>query len=194
MTPQLRALVALVVVLGACRGETSLEPPIVVLRNMFDQDRYDPQSESRFFADGRTMRMPVANTVPRETVLDPVIGQGRLSDDSGYALEIPGPVIAGHGGMLALLDRGRERFGIYCAPCHGGTGVGNGRVVERGKLQPAPTNLQDERIRHIPDGQLFATMSNGVRNMPAYGPQIPVVDRWAIVGYVRALQVSQGGE
>jgi len=193
----LRPVTALVLVglaVGGCRGETSVSPPIVPLRNMFDQDRYDPQQESKFFADGRTMRMPVANTVAREAVIHPVLGKGRLPDDTGYALEIPGPIVQQAGGMTALVERGRERFNIYCAPCHDGAGTGNGRVVERGKFNPPPTNLHDERVRQMPDGQLFATISNGVRNMPPYGPQIPVADRWAVVGYLRALQVSQGGQ
>jgi mono/diheme cytochrome c family protein len=93
--------------------------------------------------------------------------------------------------MDATLARGQERFGIYCAPCHGLDGVGQGMVVKHGLIQP-PTYHQD-RLRHIPDGQLFATIENGIRNMPAYGPQIPTFDRWAIVSYVRALQISQQG-
>lgn len=176
-----------------CRGTTSTSTPIVPLRNMFDQDRYDPQAESHFFADGRTMRTPVAGSVAREAVIDPVLGQGRLADDSGYVLEIPPAAIAQYGSMGALLDRGQGRFNIYCRPCHDGTGSGHGRVVEHG-LKPVPPSFHDERIRKIPDGQLFATITHGVRNMPAYGPQIPVVDRWAVVGYVRALEVAQGGE
>jgi len=102
--------------------------------------------------------------------------------------------------MEKLLTRGQERFGIYCAPCHGLTGDGKGMVVcKRDKVTdpcesrgfaPLPS-YEDERLRHMPDGQLFATISHGVRTMPAYGPQIPVSDRWAIVSYVRALELSQ---
>jgi mono/diheme cytochrome c family protein len=179
--------------LGACRGRTTVEPPIVPLRNMFDQDRYDPQSESRFFADGRTMRVPVEGTVSREAILDTAVGQGRLADDSGYVLEIPAGAVEQHGSMAALVERGRDRFNIYCRPCHDGTGAGKGRAVARG-LQPEPPTFHQERIRQMPDGQLFATVSRGVRNMPAYGAQIPVRDRWAIVGYVRALQLAEAGE
>ena len=94
----------------------------------------------------------------------------------------------------------RSRFGIYCAPCHGGAGDGRGQVwlrsqgggVANSYQYIQPTNLHDERLKHVPDGQLFATISNGIRNMPAYSAQIPVNDRWAIVAYVRALQVSGG--
>jgi len=178
--------------LAGCRGQTSAEPPIVPLRNMFDQDRYDPQSESSFFADRRTMRMPVVDTVPRERELDPEVGQGRLFDDSGYALEIPTSVVERMGGPSALLDRGEERYGIYCAPCHDGTGGGQGLVVTRANWQPAPPTFHQDRIRQMPDGQLFATITHGVRLMPSYGARIPIADRWAIVSYVRALQLSQG--
>ncbi|MGA7121794.1 MAG: cytochrome c, partial [Polyangiaceae bacterium] len=96
--------------------------------------------------------------------------------------------------------RGQERFGIYCAPCHGQTGDGKGMVVckrdkpsdpcESRGFPPLPS-YEDPRLRQMPDGQLFATISHGVRTMPAYGAQIPIPDRWAIVSYVRALQLSQ---
>lgn len=177
---------------ASCRGQTSSEPPIVPLRNMFDQDRYDPQAESAFFADKRTMRTPVEHTIPRERELDPEVGQGRLTDDSGYALEVPASVIDRLGGAAALLDRGEERYGVYCSPCHDGTGGGQGLVIKRANWQPAPPTFHQDRIRQMPDGQLFATITHGVRLMPSYGARIPVDDRWAIVSYVRALQLSQG--
>lgn len=177
---------------AGCRGQTSADPPIVPLRNMFDQDRYDPQSESQFFTDGRTMRTPVAGTIPRERQLDPEIGQGRLPDDSGYVLEVPSAVVAGMGGPAAMLDRGEDRFNIYCRPCHDGTGAGQGTVITRSGWQPPPPSFHQDRIRQMPDGQLFATITHGVRIMPAYGARIPIADRWAVVSYVRALQLSQG--
>jgi len=184
---------------AGCRGQTSSSPPILPLRNMFDQDRYDPQSEiksyddgSKLFADGRTMRLPVEHTVPRERIVDPEIGAGRLGDDTGYVLQIPQRVIEQAGGMESLVKRGHERYDIYCTPCHDGTGAGKGIVIERGQFNPAPPTFHQQRLQQMPDGQLFATISNGVRMMPAYAPQIPVQDRWAIVSYVRALQLSQG--
>jgi mono/diheme cytochrome c family protein len=180
-----------IVVLG-CRGQTSSEPPIVPLRNMFDQDRYDPQSESKFFADGRTMRNPVQGTVPRERELDPVVARGRLPNDSGYVLEIPDQVIEQGGGGAALIERGHARYDIYCRPCHDGTGGGQGITVQRGPWNPPPPTFHQDRVRQMPDGQLFATISNGVRMMPPYAARIPIQDRWAIVSYVRALQLSQG--
>jgi mono/diheme cytochrome c family protein len=172
-----------------CRGQTSKDSPIVGIRGMYDQPRYDTQSKVPFFADHRSMRLPVPNTVPREIILDPPIAEGRLPDDSGYVLTIPRPVLEQRGGLEALEARGQERFNIYCTPCHDKTGSGKGMAVKHG-MMPPPTFHQD-RIRHIPDGQLFATISNGIRNMPAYGISVPVLDRWAIVAYVRALQLSQ---
>jgi hypothetical protein len=174
--------------LAGCRGQTSKDSPIVGIRGMYDQPRYDMQSKVPFFADHRSMRLPVENTVAREEILDPQIAQGRLPDDSGYVLTIPRPLLD-RGGLEALEQRGQERFNIYCTPCHDKTGSGSGMAVKHGMMKP-PSFHQD-RIRHMPDGQLYATISNGIRNMPAYGISVPVADRWAIVAYVRALQLSQ---
>jgi mono/diheme cytochrome c family protein len=185
--------VGLVVLLGptllGCRGETTKETPFVGIRGMYDQPRYSMQQESAFFSDKRNMRPPVEGAVSREEELDEGRGHGRLDDGSGYVLTIPPGLVKDAGGMEALVARGQDRFRIYCTPCHDNTGSGDGMAVRRGMLKP-PTFHQD-RIRHMPDGQVFATISNGIRNMPAYAPQIPVADRWAIVGYVRALQLSQ---
>ena len=178
---------------AGCRGQTSTQPPIIPLRNMFDQDRYDPQAESDFFPDKRTMRIPVAGTVPREREVDPEVGEGRLTDDSGYVPYVPSSVVARAGGMEALVNRGQERYGIYCGPCHDGTGGGQGMVITRAKWQPAPPSFHQDRLRQAPDGQIFATITHGVRLMPSYGARIPVTDRWAIVTYVRALQLTQAG-
>ncbi len=176
--------------LVACRGETSRETPIVPIRNMYMQPRYNMQGESAFFKDdGRNMRPQVEGTVSQEMTTDPEVGKGRLADGSGYAMTIPASVVEESGGMAQLLERGEKRYGIYCVPCHDSSGGGQGIVVKHG-MQLPPT-FHQKRIREIPDGQLFATISNGVSNMPAYGPQIPVRDRWAIVAHVRALQLSQ---
>jgi cytochrome c5 len=194
----LSGLVLAAVVLGVsagvqgCRGQTSVEPPIVPLRNMYSQDRYDPQSESGFFLDRRTMRSPVPDTVPRERELDTEIGQGRLKDDSAYVLETPSSVADHFGGAARMLDRGQERYDIHCRPCHDGTGNGQGMVVSRANWQPPPPTFHQDRLRSAPDGQLFATITHGVRLMPGYAARIPVHDRWAIVSYLRALQLSQG--
>jgi mono/diheme cytochrome c family protein len=175
--------------LAGCRGETTKETPFVGIRGMYDQPRYNMQEESAFFPDKRNMRPPVEGAVSREEELDDGRGHGRLEDGTGYVLTIPPEVAKDAGGMEALVARGQDRFKIYCTPCHDNTGSGDGMAIRHGMIKP-PTFHQD-RLRHVPDGQLFATISNGIRNMPAYGPQIPVNDRWAIVGYVRALQLSQ---
>lgn len=176
-------------VLGACRGQTSSEPPIVPLRNMYQQQRYNPQAHSAFFSDGRTMRTPVEHTVAREAVIDVAIGTGRNDNGIGYVESIPAAVTGRFGSAAAMVDRGQARYDIYCRPCHDGTGSGQGTVVKRGMV--TPPSFHEDRIKHMPDGQLFATISNGVRNMPAYRAQIPNEDRWAIVSYVRALELSQ---
>jgi cytochrome c5 len=185
-------VLALLLASMGCRGQTSSEPPFIPLRNMFHQDRYNPQAESQLFADGRTMRTPVAGTVPREREIDPEIGQGRLEDDSDYVAEVPLAVAQRFGGAQALVERGQERYGIYCRPCHDGTGSGKGTVITRSNWMPPPPSFHQDRLRQAPDGQLFAAITRGVRTMPAYGASIPVNDRWAIVSYVRALQLSQG--
>ncbi len=184
-------VLAVSVALGAmgCRGQQSEDPPILLIRNMHHQPKYNPQGSSDYFEDGRTMRTPVAGTVARNRFEEnEEIETGRLRDGSGYVLTVPPELASRAGGMESLLLRGQERFGIYCTPCHDKTGGGKGTVVQRGYQQP-PT-LHDPRIRQMPDGQLFATISNGVRNMPSYASQIPIADRWAIVEYVRALELS----
>lgn len=177
-----------------CRGQTSKETPIVGIRNMYDQPKYDVQEESDFFPDKRTMRPVVLGSIAREQEVDRTLSEGRTDDNSAWVLAIPERVVQKFGSMDALLTRGQERYDIYCTPCHDATGSGNGLVKQRavatGALAFAPPTYHQEKLRHIPDGQLYATIANGKGNMPAY-PQVPMYDRWAIVGYVRALQISQ---
>jgi mono/diheme cytochrome c family protein len=186
---------------SGCRGETSGDPPVMLERNMYDTERYNPESYSQFFPDHRTMRTPVEGTVSRDHYEDDAeVATGLLPDKSAYVMTVPQLAITRGGGLEKMLARGQERFTIYCTPCHGQTGDGKGMVVcKRDKVTdpcesrgfaPLPS-YEDPRIRHMPDGQLFATVTHGVRTMPAYGPQIPITDRWAIVSYVRALQMSQ---
>ena len=110
-------------------------------------------------------------------------------------MEVPPRLIAAHGGNGAFLERGRDRYDIFCAPCHSYSGDGKGMVSRRAAQLGAPgmvaPTFHDDRLRHVPDGQIFATITNGVRNMPSYAHNLPVDDRWAIVQYVRALQLSQ---
>ena len=180
--------------LAGCRGITSKDEPVVGIRNMYDQPRYNVQSESEFFADKRTMRPLVEGTISRQKEISTEIASGRTEDNCGYVPTVPSAVSKEFASGDALVARGQERFGIYCAPCHDNTGSGNGlvrkRAVAAGAAAFVPPTFHQDRIRHMPDGQLYATIANGKGNMPAY-PQISINDRWAIVSYVRALQVSQ---
>lgn len=190
----LLAAIATAGLLAGCRGETSRERPLVGIRNMFDQGRYDMQEESEFFSDGRTMRPLPAGVVAHEEEVDPRISDGLLEDGTGYVLTLPQESVDRGGGMATLLKRGQERYNVYCSMCHGETGTGEGVVKQRAQAAGAaafvPANLHDERLRHIPDGQLFATITHGKGNMAPYGYAVPVQDRWAIVAYVRALQLA----
>ncbi len=183
------AVFVLVAALAGCRGGSSREAPIGGIRNMHDQPRYENQGRSAFFADGRMMRPQVVGAVAREMETDTRIDTGRDEDGTTYLLALPEEIGQRFGGNDAMLLRGEERFNIYCAPCHGRTGDGKGIMVTRGML--APPSYHQDRLRHMPDGQLYATITNGIRNMPGYYSQVPTDDRWAIVAYVRALQVSQ---
>lgn len=168
--------------LSGCRGQTSDQPPVHLNPNMDSQPRYDPQAEAKLFEDRRTMRMPVDGTVPKGQLYeDEAYAYGKEGDR--YVMKVPVPITE------PMLKRGQERYNIYCTPCHDKTGAGKGMVVQRG--YPTPTDLHGDYARKLTDGQIYAAIANGVRNMPSYGPQVPIADRWAIVAYVRALQFSQ---
>jgi mono/diheme cytochrome c family protein len=178
-----------------CRGGTSKESPVAILRNMYQQPRYNAQAASTFFDDGRTMRAPVEGTLAREVETNPMVGEGRTVDGTGFVETIPAAVVQRAGDTRALVNRGQDRYGIYCVPCHDGLGNGKGMVITRAANQGfQPPTFHQERIRTMPDGQLFQTISYGFNTMPAYGPQLPIDDRWAIVAYVRALQLSQASK
>ena len=165
---------------GCFRDLPKNQTPPKLETNMFEQPRYEPQSESKFFADGASMRVPPEGTVARGFLdEDPIYYTGK--DDKGQPiLKIPVPVTA------ELMRRGQDRFDIYCAPCHSKIGDGQGMVVKRGMLPPPP--YWDPRLLAVPDGYVYDVITNGIRNMPPYKYQIPVSDRWAIVAYFRALQ------
>lgn len=183
--------------IAGCRGQTSKESPIVGIRNMYDQPKFDIQEEQedKLFEDGRTMRPIVADTVSREREIDIRYAEGRTEDNSAWVLTIPDAMVKRSGGWDKMVQRGQDRYNIFCAPCHDASGSGNGLVKKRaaasGATAFAPVSLHQDRLRHMPDGQLFATISNGKNNMPPYGWQMVPEDRWAIVAYVRALQLSQ---
>lgn len=162
---------------------------ISIIPDMDKQPKYKAQEASPLFVDGRSARADVPGTVARgELRADAALYQGR--DGDAWIDSFPVAVDS------TLLARGRERFGIFCAPCHGLAGRGDGMVNQRamalaeGGWTP-PTDLTGELIRSRPLGHLYNTITEGIRNMPAYGPQVPPHDRWAIVAYVKALQLSQ---
>ena len=168
----------------ACfRGTPSEDPPIHLNPNMDDQQRYDAQQKSPFFKDGREMRMPVEGTVARgELNEDDAVYLGK--DEQGkFVTRIPLEI------THDFIMRGQQRYNIYCSPCHSQAGDGKGIVVKRGFL--LPPSFHQEKVRNFADGYIYNVISNGVRNMPDYKKQIPVMDRWAIVAYVRALQKTQ---
>jgi mono/diheme cytochrome c family protein len=149
---------------------------------MHDAPRYDPLEASAFFVDGRAARPLVANTVARGQLReDTHLYQGRI--DGQLADTFPMPVTA------EMMARGRERYDVFCTPCHGRTGVGNGMIVQRGFR--APPSYHEERLRNAPVGYYFDVMTNGFGAMQDYAAQVPVADRWAIAAYIRALQLSQ---
>jgi mono/diheme cytochrome c family protein len=176
---------ALLALLAGCRGDPSRQAPIHVVPNMDTQERYNAYEPSGIFADGRVMQEPPAGTVAR--------GQERADDALWRGRTAEGEFVTAWPEALPLtadlMKRGQERYAIFCAPCHDGAGEGKGIVQQRG-LVPIPS-YHEQRIREMPIGQIYETIRNGVRTMPAYRHQIPVEDRWAIVAYVRALQRSQ---
>jgi len=154
-------------------------------RNMADQPSVRPLQGSDFFADGSGMRTPVEGTVSRRAgAVDPVFFTGQ--DANGLVRELPVPL------TLELLERGKERYDIFCAMCHGYTGHGDGMVVSRGF--PAPASFHDQRLLDAPVGYTFSAMTNGFGRMYSYASRIPAEDRWAIAGYVKALQLSQNAQ
>jgi mono/diheme cytochrome c family protein len=149
---------------------------------MNDEPRYKPLAASDFFADGQSARPQVAGTIARGHLrFDQAFYAGR----SGGALVDAFPV-AVTGDLLA---RGRERFDIFCSPCHGRLGNGDGVVVERGFRSPASYHI--DRLRDAPVGHFFDVITNGFGAMSGFASRVPVADRWAIIAYVRALQLSQ---
>jgi mono/diheme cytochrome c family protein len=152
-------------------------------QDMQDEPRFKPLAKSDFYADLRSARTPVEGTVAR----------GQLHEDSYFYTGKFGNNPGDYMPFLVsedVLARGRERFNIYCAPCHSRLGDGNGMIVQRGFR--TPPSYHTERLRKAPLGYFFDVMTNGFGAMPEYASQISPRDRWAIVAYIRALQLSQG--
>ena len=150
--------------------------------DMRDQPRYEALEASEFFTDGQSARPAVPGTVAR----------AQLHEDEGlYTGRVQGRLLADLPVELSrdLLERGRERFNIYCSPCHGASGAGDGMIVQRGFRRPP--SYHEERLVNAPVGYLFDVMTNGFGAMQDYSSQVPVADRWAIAAYIRALQFSR---
>lgn len=166
------ALMALGAVgLGGCR------------QDMHDQPKYEALEGSRFFGDSAAARKPPENTVARGELREDSIYYAGFTPDDQLVTVIPMEV------TRRTLERGRSTFNAFCSPCHDRAGTGRGMIVRRGFPQP-PTYHQ-ERLRNAPDGYFFDVMTNGFGRMPSYASQVPVEDRWAVVAYIRALQLSQ---
>jgi mono/diheme cytochrome c family protein len=150
--------------------------------DMVTQPKLKPYQESSFFVDGQSSRPLVAGTVARGQLdLDPAYYKGKLGDL--LVDKIPAKV------DRAFLVRGQERYNIYCSPCHSRSGDGRGMIVQRGF--PPPPSFHTERLLDAPPGHYFNVISNGYGAMYSYASRIPTDDRWAIVAYIRALQLSQ---
>jgi mono/diheme cytochrome c family protein len=169
-------------------------------QDMADQPKLDPLEASTFFRDGMASRQPVPGTVARgQRRTDAHYFTGRV--DGEYATSFP-PRLLEEQDASRLLRRGRDRYEIFCSHCHGRVGGGSGgdpvyedlvgMVVRRGYSMPA--TFHQDRLREAPPGRLFDVITNGFRRMPRHDDQIPVEDRWAIVAYIRALQLSQHAE
>jgi mono/diheme cytochrome c family protein len=151
-------------------------------QDMHDQPKYVPLRQSSFFGDERSARPIVPGTVARgQRHEDRLLYTGKVNgaDATMFPFAVDARVMA----------RGQERFNIYCSPCHGQTGQGDGMVVRRGFRRP-PSFHQD-RLRNAPVGHIFDAITNGFGAMPDYAAQIRAEDRWAIIAYVRALQLSE---
>jgi mono/diheme cytochrome c family protein len=167
---------------GCARGCTSGRPPIHVNPSMDDQPKVLAQTASDFFFDGASMREPVPGTVPIGGLKEDVAFFTGKGADGQFVATIPVPV------NEALVERGHERYRIYCQPCHDARGGGKGILFQRGSVPT--TSLHQETILEYPDGQIFDVITNGKGLMAGYRWPIPPADRWAIVSYVRALQRS----
>ena len=170
--PRLLAGVALLLALSGCRQDMHVQP------------RYNPYDPADFFEDGQSARLPVEGTVPRgDLKLGPneLLYTGKVNGQPSESF--PFPV------TREILDRGRERFNIYCSPCHGFSGDGDGMIVQRGFRRPP--SLHEDLLRTAPAGHIFDVITNGQGVMYPYGYRVAPRDRWAIIYYIRALQLSR---
>ncbi|MFM1831585.1 MAG: hypothetical protein RLZZ558_1925 [Planctomycetota bacterium] len=187
-------------VIARVRATPNPNLPIHIIQDMDFQAKFKTQAVNPLFADRRTIRPPVESTVARgETYLDGHLYDGVVNGQWADTLPAEVPL------ALATLQRGQERYNIYCSVCHGETGGGDGIVNDKAMELVANTNgpvngtvwvqaknlVHDETVTGQPVGQLFHTITHGIRNMAGYGSQVPVEDRWAIAAWVKVLQRSQ---
>jgi len=152
-------------------------------QDMHDQPRYEPFEKSDFFADGQASRLPIEGTVARGQLREDIAFYTGLTEDGQLMATLPIELDA------ATLARGRELFNAFCSPCHDRVGTGNGMIVQRGFKRPE--SFHAVRLRQSPPGYFFQVMTNGFAEMSSYAGQIEPAERWAIIAYVRALQLSQ---
>jgi len=178
-------LVAASALAGCTRGLPRESRNVVLIPDMETQRKLKAQGTTDLFADHRTMRTPPAGTIARGALHEDRAFHAGFFASEGETTFVHNPRPLSE----ELLRRGRERYNVYCSPCHDRTGSGKGIVANYGLVPPTDFHL--DRSREFQDGYIFSVITAGVRNMPAYGRQIPPDDRWAIVAYVRALQRSR---
>jgi hypothetical protein len=176
-------LCAVVVAVAGFRGDMSRKPPLEFFNDMVRQNKVRPQTPNEFFGDHMASRMPVTGTIARGSHYEDIPAYtGRVTGTTNFVEFNPMPITA------TLLARGRDRFQISCLPCHGPQGDGNGITKKYGMAVVG--NFHDKRIVSMPDGEIFNTITYGKGLMGPYGSNVVPEDRWAIISYVRALQLS----
>jgi len=188
-------LVVLTISIAGFRGRRSTQPPVEVFPDMDRQAKYKPQAESKFFADGRADRPLPAGVVPRGRTVEPDQGFLRADDFLYRGRTATGEFARGFPPALTIdekrMERGRERYTIYCAPCHGALGDGQGITKAYGMVTTA--SYHDDRIRKMAEGEIFNTITNGKNTMSPYADKLSPEDRWAVIAYVRALERAREG-
>jgi mono/diheme cytochrome c family protein len=177
------ALISLLTVTGCARGCTSSRPPIHLNPSMDDQPKVRTQTASEFFFNGSAMREPVPGTVAIGGLKEDTAFFTGKGADGQFVATVPVTM------NETVLERGRQRYVIYCQPCHDARGEGKGILFQRGNVPTA--SFHQEKILKYPDGQMFDIITNGMGLMPAYRWPIPPADRWAIIAYVRELERRQ---
>ena len=178
---------ALVMAIAGRRGNISRQPPLEIFSDMDRQPKVRPQKPGVLFADGKESRLPVEGTVARgEHFLDTPANRGTLPGSTNYVTVSPLPI------TTQTMARGQQRYQINCSPCHGLLADGNGITKQFGMA--VVQNLHDPRVVAMTDGEIFNVITHGVRLMGPYEAQVSPEDRWAIIGYLRALQLSQLGD